>query len=116
MKKDNAKLLIFGILNACSFIPTFVISIFIGLLLMSFGAYILAMYPSSRYDVFLNISSIILVCILFVPIITCIIGIIYGILNRKQQRYGLACCILSAVGLVIAVLGTTGMWYVGSHF
>lgn len=114
MKKDNAKLLVFGILNACSFIMVILIVIFISLQSLPF-MFLLSLFPFTLPDVFLTIPIIIELCLLFVPIKSCIIGIIYGILNSKQERYGLACCILSAVGLMIIVLELAGFWYAGGH-
>ena len=110
MKKDNKAFLAFGILNVFSFILATLVTSFASLLLMQVWDWLPNLFNS-----IIPAAFGIVVCVIFVPLSTCIAGIICGLLNRKQQRYGLACSILSAVGLAITILGIIGMMYVGGH-
>ena len=107
MKNDDKKLLKFGLFNAFSFVWAFVAALIVDWLLIIFGT-----DPGSM---FFTVGSALSLCILVSPAATCLVGIVCGILKRKQ-RYGLACCVLSCAGLVLAVLVVAGIMYIGGHY
>lgn len=101
MYKMNA-LLKLGIFNLFSGVPASLASSFLGLMLVS-------VFSGSLRGILLLIS---LLPMLLSPI-SCLYGIICGIRQRKENRHGITCIILSFLGMILFPTGVFLLSYFG---
>ena len=92
MKKTKDSLLVHGIINVTVHIPAMIIASFWGLLIM----YIFN-FPDETTFFWIAVELF----PFFLPPVSCVIGIVRGIVYLKKERYAVHCLILSIVGMFI---------------
>ena len=108
MNGKNKTLLYFGIFNAFSVLPTFILAC-----LFSWAT--LICLSSIWNPVISDASSLLTLFILLLSPLSCILGTILGIRRRKRD-YGLACFILSIIGLLLFAGVIGSIMYLASIF
>ena len=102
MKEKDANLLFLGIFNAISVIPVLFLAMVVALAMLAL--------TGKKMNVLIDI---IFLLISFLSPISCIVGIVQGIRNRKNSRiYGaLACVKLSIIGILLFAVVSGFLWW-----
>ena len=101
MKEKDANLLAFGIFNAISVIPVLCLDI-----LVTFAIFVLM---GTEENVWVDILLLIIISL---SPISCVIGIVQGIRNRKNSRIcAPVCVILSIIGILLFAVVLRFFWW-----
>ena len=101
MKEKDANLLFLGIFNAISVIPVLFLAMVVALAMLAL--------TGKKMNVLIDI---IFLLISFLSPISCIIGIVQGIRNRKNSRIcAPVCIILSVIGILLFAVVLGFLWW-----
>ena len=90
--KKNPVFLIHGIINVCIHIPALLCTSFLGMLII--GLFDLAHVTNPFLDIVLLLP-------LFIPAISCVLGIIFGAVFLKREKFAKICLWLSLLGIFL---------------